>query len=214
MKKGLILDMDGVVVDSELVYVRAFKKWFQEHGIELETEDFEKIIGTPYAEAIDYFMEFWGNRTSREEFAEIFTRMKDKVQFNYRDILNPGVEELLTYCKKKEIKTTLASGNSMDCIKKMLRECGLEEHFDFVLSGEKLPRNKPHPDVYLKAMEYMELEPEECITLEDSKAGIRASKNAGIFTVAKVPAKYHLAQEEADTKVKHVEEVISMLKDA
>ena len=60
----------------------------------------------------------------------------------------------------------------------------------------------------------MGLEPEECITLEDSQIGIRASKNAGIFTVAKVPEMYRLEQEEADTKVNHIKEVISMLKDA
>ncbi|MBS7007837.1 HAD family hydrolase [Anaerostipes sp.] len=214
MKKGLILDMDGVIVDSERVYIQAFKEWFLDHGIELETKDFEKVIGTPYADAIDYFMEFWGDKSSREVFEEEFTRMKDSVTFDYREILNPGVDELLTYCKKRDIKTTLASGNSMDCIKKMLADCGLEEHFDFVISGERLTRNKPHPDVYLKAMEYMELEPEQCITLEDSKIGIRASKNAGIFTVAKVPEAYCLEQGEADTKVNHIEEVISMLKDA
>lgn len=214
MKKSLIMDMDGVVVDSELVYVKKFMTWFKKQGIEMGMSDFEKIIGTPYAEAIDYFMEFWGDRSSREEFAEMFAQLKDQVKFNYRDILNPGVKELLTYCKKKKIKTTLASGNSMDCIEKMLEECGLESHFDFVISGEKLRRNKPHPDVYLKAMEYMDLEPEQCITLEDSRAGIRASKGAGIFTVAKVPEEYCLPQEEADTKVKRVVDVIPMLKNA
>ena len=102
----------------------------------------------------------------------------------------------------------------MDCIEKMLEECGLESHFDFVISGEKMRRNKPHPDFYLKAMEYMDLEPEQCITLEDSRAGIRASKGAGIFTVAKVPEEYCLPQEEADTKVKRVVVVIPMLKNA
>lgn len=214
MKKGLILDMDGVIVDSEVVYLETFKKWFQKYGIEMELADFEKVIGTPYADAIDYFMEFWGDRSSRKEFEEKFTRMKDGITFDYRDILNPGVDELLTYCREREIKTTLASGNSMDCIEKMLADCGLEKHFDFVISGEQLTRNKPHPDVYLKAMEYMELEPEECITLEDSQIGIRASKDAGIFTVAKVPEMYRLEQEEADTKVNHIKEVISMLKDA
>lgn len=214
MKKGLILDMDGVIVDSELVYMKSFMEWFERHGIEMKVEDFEKVIGTPYADAIDYFMEFWGDRSSREEFEEMFTRMKNKVTFDYREILNPGVDELLTYCRKKEIKTTLASGNSMDCIKKMLAECGLEDHFDFVISGEHLKRNKPHPDVYLKAMECMELEPEECITLEDSMIGIKASKDAGIFTVAKVPEEYCLNQEEADRKINHVKEVIPMLKNA
>lgn len=214
MKKGLILDMDGVIVDSEVVYLKAFKKWFQKHGIEMELADFEKVIGTPYADAIDYFMEFWGDRSSREEFEEKFTRMKESITFDYRDILNPGVDELLTYCRERQIKTTLASGNSMGCIEKMLADCELEKHFDFVISGERLTRNKPHPDVYLKAMEYMGLEPEECITLEDSQIGIRASKNAGIFTVAKVPEMYRLEQEEADTKVNHIKEVISMLKDA
>ena len=59
MKKGLIMDMDGVVVDSELVYVKKFMTWFKKQGIEMGMSDFEKIIGTPYAEAIDYFMEFW-----------------------------------------------------------------------------------------------------------------------------------------------------------
>ena len=59
----------------------------------------------------------------------------------------------------------------------------------------------------------MDLEPEQCITLEDSRAGIRASKGAGIFTVAKVPEEYCLPQE-ADTKVKRVVDVIPMLKNA
>ena len=86
MKKGLIMDMDGVVVDSELVYVKKFMTWFKKQGIEMGMSDFEKIIGTPYAEAIDYFMEFWGDRSSREEFAEMFAQLKDQVKFNYRDI--------------------------------------------------------------------------------------------------------------------------------
>jgi HAD superfamily hydrolase (TIGR01509 family) len=176
--------MDGVIVDTEPVHRYAYFKQFDELNIAV-TEDL--------------YTSFTGNSTRN-----IFQKLKEKFNLEHdvedlilrkRSIFNDafdskedlelleGVEKLIKELHQNGIQLILASSASKVTIERVFRRFKLHEYFTHVVSGEDFPKSKPHPAIFEHAASLSIAPKENCIVIEDSTNGIKASKAAGIFCV-------------------------------
>ena len=125
----------------------------------------------------------------------------------------PFIEELLIYLKDNNYKVAVASSSNMNHIVNNMEKTGLVKYIDELASGAEVENGKPAPDVFLLAAERLGVEPEECLVLEDSKAGVIAGSTAGAKVIM-VPDMFEpdeVCKEKAYKIVKNLGEVIKLL---
>jgi HAD superfamily hydrolase (TIGR01509 family) len=184
MIKGILFDMDGVLVDSEEYICRAGIMMLGEYGIKALPEDFVPFTGMGENRYLGGVAEKYGLNADIEV-------MKARAYDIYDEIVKgkltalPGAKEFILHCRSKDMKLALAT--SPDTVKMMinLREIGLAaETFDAIVTGLDVVRRKPFPDIYLKAASELGLKPQNCLVVEDAVSGIRAGKTAGCRCLA------------------------------
>lgn len=180
MIKGVIFDMDGVLVDNRDVHLEAFEMWCKKHNIVLPAgflvsffgmgnEDiFRKVINDPQLELSAI------NRYSQEKeaiYREIFASSIRPVA---------GLIDLLKALKERGVKIAVGSSGMRANVEFVLRACGIEHYFDAIADGDMIRRAKPDPEVFLMAASLLGLQAGECFVFEDSFAGIQAARSAGM----------------------------------
>ncbi|MFC0227133.1 hexitol phosphatase HxpB [Serratia aquatilis] len=183
-----IFDMDGLLIDSEPLWLQAELDIFGSLGLDLSDRD--KLPDT-LGLRIDLVVKMWYQTMpwqgiSQQEVAErIIERAIDLVR-EKRPLL-PGVQQSLELCRSLGLNIGLASASPLHMQQQVLKMFELESYFDQLVSAEYLPYSKPHPEVYLIAAERLGSAPEHCITLEDSFNGMIATKAARMKSIV-IPA--------------------------
>ena len=209
MLKAVIFDVDGTLLDTERIYMRAWKDAAAELGYEITDELLRKTRAINVKDAARIFETEIGNGFSYEKTRTIRVRIAEEIIKRESPILKPGVTELLTFLKEKGIRLSVASSTHLKGIKEHLSESGILEPFEVVVGGDMVTRGKPNPDIFLKAAELLGLAPEECIVVEDSPAGIRAAFSAGMKAVL-VPDQAAITQEIIDMSDAVLESLLDM----
>jgi beta-phosphoglucomutase len=184
MIKGVLFDMDGVLVDSEAFMCKASIMMFDELGIKVLPEDFQPFVGMGENKYLGGVAEHYGLKINLAEAKvrayEIFEII---VQGNLIPL--PGAHELIAECRKKGFKLALATSADNVKMNINLKEIRLSpESFDSIITGQDIVNKKPFPDIYIKAAKSLGLEPDECLVVEDAISGIIASKSAGCRCLA------------------------------
>lgn len=181
--KGVISDMDGVILDSEKLYVRFWCEAGQSYGFPFERKHALGIRSMARPFAIERLQGWFGDSfdydTVRNKRIELMNAYVEKHGIEAK----PDAEKLLSYLKEKGISVALATATPKDRAEEYLRRVGLLQYFDEVVSARMVKNGKPAPDIYLFAAEKLGLKPEECMALEDSQNGIRSANAAGCKTV-------------------------------
>lgn len=181
--RAVLFDMDGVLIDSEAVMLRAAMDALREFGIETVPADFEPFVGAGEERYLGGPAEKYGFSYQPEYKARAYALYGACVR---TDAKVPGdVLSTLQYLKKKGYR--LAVGSSADRIKVEYNLAALElpaDFFDELVTGSDVKRKKPFPDVYLYAAEALQVSPADCVVVEDALNGIRAAQNAGMHTIA------------------------------
>ena len=209
MLKAVIFDVDGTLLDTERIYMRAWKDAAAELGYEITDELLRKTRAINVKDAARIFETEIGNGFSYEKTRTIRVRIAEEIIKRESPILKPGVTELLTFLKEKGIRLSVASSTHLKGTKEHLSESGILEPFEVVVGGDMVTRGKPNPDIFLKAAELLGLAPEECIVVEDSPAGIRAAFSAGMKAVL-VPDQAAITQEIIDMSDAVLESLLDM----
>lgn len=181
--RGVLFDMDGLVLDSEKLYSRfwreacAFYGFSMSYGQSLKMRALNRRAGEDmlrsfFGEEIDYVQ----TRTKRIELMDAYIE-ENGVE------LKDGIFELLEYLREKNIRTAITSSSPMERIRSHLSRHGLDVQFDRLCSGHEVPNGKPAPDIYLYGAAQLGLAPEECLALEDAPAGIESAYRAGCLPV-------------------------------
>jgi len=178
MIRAVIFDMDGLMIDSEPIWQKAEKEIFHELGIDLTEEMMVATMGLRTDELIRYWYNYqpW-DKPGLRELADRFTRTMISY-FITEGWLMPGVEYALDFFTDKGLPLALASSSDMELIKAFLDKFGLERRFSVVYSAEFEKYGKPHPAVYLETAGRLNVEPVNCLALEDSFHGMIAAKAA------------------------------------
>ena len=181
--RGVLFDMDGVILDTEKLYTRFWCEAAQALGYpmthemalgmrSLSREIGERQLKAYLGESVDYQQV----RNKRIEMMSAFIN-ENGVE------IKPWIHELLAFLKEKGIKTSVATSSPLDRTKEYLAQVGLVDSFDELVSGHMVAHGKPAPDIYLYAASKLGLKPEECLVLEDSPTGLLAAYRAGCIPV-------------------------------
>jgi sugar-phosphatase len=196
--------MDGVLIDSEPFWQRAQLQIFSEVGLELTLEDTEKTMGVRIDEVVHfwYSQHPWTGRT----VAEVSTAVVDEVirLVGAEGFTMSGVNETIAVLEKQQIPLGLATSSDERLIEAILTKLELQDAFSVKCSAVHEQYGKPHPAVYLRAAQRLGVEPDDCLVFEDSIAGVRSAKSAGMKVVA-IPAPEQFDRnefQEADIKLR------------
>lgn len=181
--KGVIFDMDGVIIDTEKWYQVYWVKAANDLGYPMKPEHVLKIRSLPgkfaaplLKETVCPDFDYCAVRDKRKEYMEKHVK-KHGIE------VKKGALELLVYLKKNNIKTSVATATDIGRTKKYLKEIDLLTYFDEIVCASMVKNGKPQPDIYLEAAKRLGLSPKSCIALEDSPNGVLSAYRAGCKTV-------------------------------
>ena len=183
MRKAVIFDVDGTLLDTERIYMQAWKEAAAELGYVMPNSVLQKTRAVNTKDAARIFETEIGNGFSYVQTRPIRVRIAEEIIARESPILKPGVLELLDYLDEKGIQLAVASSTNTQATKEHLAASKILDRFDVVVGGDQIVHGKPHPDIFLKAAELLGVASESCIVVEDSPAGIRAGHAAGMKTV-------------------------------
>jgi beta-phosphoglucomutase len=209
--KGFIFDLDGVIVSTDGLHYLAWKRMADKEGIYFDEKINNRLRGVSRMESLEIILERAQREYSNEEKQTLATYKNDI----YKELLKsltpadilPGVAETINELRARGYK--LAIGSSSKNTPAILKYIGLEGFFDAVSDGNNIQNSKPDPEVFIKAAQYLELDPSECYVVEDAKAGIDAGRAGGFTTFALGDA---YGYEKADNSIEHFEEILKIAK--
>ena len=182
-KNAVIFDMDGLIIDSEPLWKIAEIETFKEIGFDFTIEMCAITTGM----RIDEVVEFWRKRLKWQKFSnnEIVDTIQNKMVqlILQRGKLLPGIIEALNLLKANGVLIALASSSSISLINTTVDSLEIRRFFNIIHSAENEIAGKPNPAVFLSTAKMLEVQPNKCLVLEDSKAGMNAGLNANMRTV-------------------------------
>ena len=181
--KGVIFDMDGVIFDTERLYMRCCVEVGEELGLQNVEEVCKKCIGISSAGTDIIMTENFGEGFSAEEFKKSVGEHFVKYFKDGKHLIKTGVPEILEYLKANGFKVALASSTVKSAVERELESAGLIQYFDELVCGDMVSKSKPEPDIFLEAAKRINSTPDECIVIEDSLNGIRAAYSAGMKAI-------------------------------
>ncbi|WP_125115565.1 HAD family hydrolase [Agathobaculum sp. Marseille-P7918] len=176
MLKTIIMDFDGLIVDTEVVWYHIYVEWFRKQkGYDLSVQEFLACVGSN-AEDLFRKLDAKGITVDRDAFAkDTFARF---IEESSRLPAKPGVEDFLKQAHASGLSVALATSSGRKKPTVHLERLGLLSYFDLLVTAEDVERIKPHPDLFLKAAEKLGCTPDECLVVEDSLNGLLAGLNA------------------------------------
>lgn len=212
-KEAVLLDMDGVLVDSEGYTQRMIADFFREKtNYDPDFLDLSRFIGSSGEEAT--WKRVFENIEDQPDFIQLNQNLLNYLNgkgIPYADIKMKHAEQLLVFLKEKGYQVGLASSSKRNKIEKMLSQTGFARYFDTVLSGELVAESKPNPEIYNRLAELLNVSKDRCLVIEDSFYGIRAGINAGMKTLALRDDRFGMNQHEADAMINDLLEAIPYL---
>ncbi len=182
MPRGLVFDLDGVIVDSNPVHVEAWAGYLESHGRRLPPCAGRLIFGRRNDEIVrDFFGADLREEVIVAHGAAKEALYREMMRPQLRERLVPGVEAFLM--RHSGVPMALASNAERANVEFVLEGAGLRTFFTAVLDGGRVGRPKPFPDIYLEAARLLGVHPADCIVFEDSEAGIQAARAAGARVV-------------------------------
>lgn len=183
--KGVIFDLDGVLVDTAVFHFQAWKRLAQELGFDFTEIENEQLKGVSRIASLEKILKWAGVNASESEKIEMAERKNrwylDLVEQMKGDEVLPGSLELLHWLKENGYLIALGSASKNAPL--ILEKTGMISFFDVLVDGNSVSLSKPHPEVFLKAARDLKLLPEVCLVFEDAQAGVDAARAAGMSVI-------------------------------
>ncbi|HIT73930.1 MAG TPA: HAD family phosphatase [Candidatus Fimicola cottocaccae] len=178
-----IFDMDGLLIDSEMLVYKIWDKILTDKGYNLDIEFYKESIGIPDENMKYRFLEVYGNDFNFEKFTEEYIKMRDDIYNNEGVPLKYGLVELLDKLKNKNKTLAVATSSKRAVVEKILSKNNILKYFDYFITCDDVTKHKPEPEVFLKALEIGGFKAENSFVLEDSENGLKAAHGAGIRSI-------------------------------
>lgn len=180
--QGIIFDLDGVICSTDRYHYQAWKQLAERMGVYFDETINHRLRGVSRMESLEIILERYSGALSAEE-KEAAAEEKNAL---YRELLQQMSPQDLS----EEVKRTLDAlrakglrlgiGSSSKNTRFILERIGLSGYFDAVSDGTNITKSKPDPEVFLKAAQFLHLDPQDCLVVEDAKAGLIAAQAAGM----------------------------------
>ena len=178
--KAVLFDMDGLMVDTESLATEAFIHSAKKQGYDMTKEETLLVLGFTTKSIYEFWENYFKNSdVSGKQLVDDHYKYIENILFTTGPRKMPYIEELLKYLKESNYKVAVASSSNMNHIINNMEKTGLKKYIDEFASGAEVENGKPAPDVFLLAAERLGVKPEDCLVLEDSKAGVLAGSSAG-----------------------------------
>ena len=183
--RGIIFDLDGVIVDTAKFHYLAWRKMANDLGFDITLEQNEKLKGVSRVNSLQQILG-WGNKTvSEAEFEQLMSSKNDDylariAHMDENDLL-PGVKKSLDYLTENNVPFALGSASKN--ARPILKGLKIDQRFEAIVDGNDVTKAKPDPEVFLIAAEKLGIPPQDCIVFEDSVAGIEAANSAGMLSI-------------------------------
>ena len=178
--KALVFDMDGLLLDTEAVYEKAWIVAAGMWNLQGIDEVHKSVYGFSEADTLMTLKKVYGKDFDAKGFWDLTTDIA-------LDMMNEsGVPEkafaveTLSFLKQKSYPLAMASSSSRDLVSQLLEKAGMLDLFDVIVCGDEIERAKPDPQIYISACKKLGLSPSECAAVEDSPNGILSAYNAGL----------------------------------
>ena len=182
MPEAVVFDMDGLLFDTETLYVEAAIAAATELGHDASTEIILRTTGGPWPQTRLLLLEHFGPAFPVDDFMTVWVR-HFWVLAEDRLALKPGVMELLDLLDELGLPKAIATSSSHTTVQNHLGAHNLVGRFETIAAAGDYAAGKPAPDPFLTAAERLEVAPEACLALEDSHNGVRSASAAGMMTV-------------------------------
>ncbi|MBR2806366.1 MAG: HAD family phosphatase [Oscillospiraceae bacterium] len=181
--KAVFFDMDGLVLDSEKVFYREFHKALIPRGIDIPMDKFVTLLGRTNDDISLRFHEMYPDFENYDEFSRQFDIDFQKTVSAEAIPVKKGFHELIEALRARGIRKYIVTSSYLSWANTLLKNAGVYDLFDEIITGEMVENSKPAPDMYLHAMDVAGASADECLVLEDSIAGCMSSVNAGIRVI-------------------------------
>lgn len=184
---AIVFDLDGVICHTDKYHYLGWKSVADDLGIPFDETVNNRLRGVSRMESLEIMLEpYEGAPLTDERKLELATIKNDRYRVMLGDMspadLDPSVKATLDDLRRRGLK--LAIGSSSKNAKYILERIGLGGYFDEISDGTNISRSKPDPEVFLKAAQFLGIDPARCVVIEDAVAGIEAGEAAGMYTVA------------------------------
>ncbi|WP_170213378.1 HAD family hydrolase [Catellatospora citrea] len=180
---ALVLDMDGLMLDSELVEKKAWQKAATDFGCSISDAEFILLVGRTEADVREILTEIWSNRSQpTDSFPEILAT-KNGYAASMEVPAKEGLRELLTWASTEHLPVAVGSSSKRQKVFDRLGAVGVLNDVDVIVGGDEVSNGKPHPDIFALAARRLHVASSSCLVLEDSDSGIRAASAAGMASI-------------------------------
>jgi len=178
--RGVVFDMDGLMFDTETLAIDGWISAGRQFGWPMTSAMVINTIGISRPDTEKYLQETLGPGFDYARLSQAMEDYMDAHVAEYGVPLKPGLLDLLTYLKDNGFLLAVASSSPIDHIHHLLERAEVGHFFSAVISADMVTNGKPAPDIYQAACSALELDPSQCLALEDSLAGIRSAHAAGL----------------------------------
>lgn len=208
MIKAVIFDMDGIIIDSEPVYLEKDLEFARGKNPDVKLEDLYGMVGSSREDAWSCMERAIHNGQTWEELRDEFRQLRDVyAEMDYRKIFRPEIRGILDELKEKGLRLALASSTGMEIIERVLAENNIRHYFELVVTGAQFKRSKPDPEIYHYTAAQLELPEAQCLAIEDSTFGVTAASRAGMKVAALIDHRFHFDQSLADYHMESLNEI-------
>jgi len=180
--RAVIFDLDGVLWDGEPLYHEAFNVVLAPLGHHVSEEDYNQVIGQSVEACWEWMCQRFGLANPAASFLPAYDRAVLQLLERPVEPL-PGIRSLISELKRLGVPIAVASASLRAWVDATLRGLGLEDAFAATVSASEVANAKPAPDLYLAAAARLRVAPGGCLAVEDTLAGVRSAKAAGMFAL-------------------------------
>ena len=184
--KGIIFDLDGVLLSTDHFHYLAWKSLADRLGIPFNEKKNDLLRGVSRMDSLEIILGERSDEFSPEKKLAFATEKnltyRSYLQTLTPEFVSPEVPETLQKLRKSGLR--LAVGSSSKNTPLILEKTDLRKYFDAVSDGNNITRSKPDPEVFLKAAQFIGLDPSECVVVEDADSGIEAAKRGGFYAIS------------------------------
>ena len=179
MIKGVVFDLDGVMIDSEAISIKVWRNILNQHNAAISDEDYGKIIGMASIPATEFIIKQSGVKL---DTIEMLKRHWDDliIAIQNHGAAEAGLFNILDCFAALSLPLAVASNSPSIYVHSTLKAIGVSDRFKSVTCADEISHSKPHPEIYLKAAKSINVAPEQCLAIEDSPVGLQAALAAGM----------------------------------
>jgi beta-phosphoglucomutase len=181
--RAVVLDMDGVMLDTEPMYQHAWQRACADLGFTLDDEAYATLVGRPTADCEEELVARYGPEFPMRVFRSHWPALWHALAADRGIPCKPGLEALLSLLEERQVPRAVATSSDADFTAFSLQQAGLAGRVPVVVTGDQVSRGKPAPDIYLEAARRLGQPPSACVAVEDSDAGVLSASTAGLITL-------------------------------